>query len=120
MFDCFCFLYIAKIIGKENSVEKQVESARKFSQNVMKKKYTEQAVEYDVLMFDLRFFYNETTVCEAYLPAVYDGKAVFKLVTDDAQTVDCFHAIFQGGAQGSLKTIANVYMLLDLLYQLVL
>ena len=51
MFDCFCFLYIAKIIGEENSVEKQVESARKFSQNVMKKKYTEQAVEYEAEIF---------------------------------------------------------------------
>ena len=46
MFDCFCFLYIAKIIGEENSVEKQVESARKFSQNLMKKKYNQQAAEY--------------------------------------------------------------------------
>ena len=51
MFDCFCFLYIAKIIGEENSVEKQVESARKFRQNVMKKKYAEQAVEYEAEIF---------------------------------------------------------------------
>lgn len=85
---------------------------------MLHKGYTgEQAVEYDVLMFDLRFFYNETIICEAYLPAVYDGKAVFNLVTDDAETVACFDVIFQDGAQGSLKTIANVYMLLDLLYQ---
>ena len=45
MFDCFCFLYIAKINGDENSVDRQVESARNFSGNVMRKKYTEHTVE---------------------------------------------------------------------------
>lgn len=77
----------------------------------------DRAVEYDILMFDLRFFYNETTICEAYLPAIFDGRAIFKSITDDAETVACFDAVFQDGAQGSLKTIANVYMLIDLLYQ---
>ena len=77
----------------------------------------EQAVEYDVLMFDLRFFYNETTICQAYLPAIFDGKAVFKPTTDNTETIACFDRIFQDGVQGSLKTIANVYRMLDLLYQ---
>lgn len=45
MFDCFCFLYIAKINGDDKSVDRQVESARKFSGNVMRKKYTEHTVE---------------------------------------------------------------------------
>ncbi len=77
----------------------------------------DQDVKYDVLMFDLRFFYNETTVCQSYLSAVFDGRAVFKTVTDDKDAIACFDAIFQEGKTGSLKTIANVYLLLDLLYQ---
>lgn len=45
MFDCFCFLYIAKINSDDKSVDRQVESARNFSGNVMRKKYTEHTVE---------------------------------------------------------------------------
>ena len=85
---------------------------------MLHKGYTrEQAVEYDILMFDLRFFYNETTICQAFLPAVFEGKAIFKPTTDNAETIACFDMILQDSIQGSLMTIANVYMMLGLLYQ---
>lgn len=69
------------------------------------------AVVYDVLMFDVRSFYNETEVCRRYLPAVFEGRARFAGVTDDADTVACFDEIVAAG-EPSLAVTAGVYRLL--------
>lgn len=71
----------------------------------------EEAVRYDVLMFDVRSFYNETEVCRRYLPAVFEGRARFVGVTDDADTVSCVDDIVAAG-EPSLAVTAGVYQLL--------
>ena len=38
----------------------------------------DEEAEYDVLMFDVRSFYNETEMCKTLLSAIFDGSAVFK------------------------------------------
>ena len=72
-------------------------------------------VEYDVLMFDVRSFYNETEICKKLLPAIFDGKAVFKAVTSDSEIIRCTDSICADGNQGTMETMAKVYQLIYLL-----
>ena len=77
----------------------------------------EEAVEYSVLMFDLRLFYNKTELCKNLLPAIFEGKAIFCPVTAHKETVDCVNSICNDKDHETLNTAANVYRLLSLLYQ---
>ena len=72
----------------------------------------EEGVEYDVVMFDVRSFYNETPVCKKILPAIFDGRARLEMTTGDPQTVALVDEI-HGAAQPDLQTVGNVYRLLD-------
>lgn len=74
-------------------------------------------VEYDVLMFDIRSFYNETELCKKTLPAVFDGKAVFKTVTSHSETIRCIDFICKDGNHGTLETISKIYQLIDLFFK---
>jgi AraC-like DNA-binding protein len=75
----------------------------------------DESVEYRVMMFDVRYFYNETETCKRLLPAIFDGRAVFRTVTSDAKTVLCYDRIFESSETDSLDTVAGVYTLLFLL-----
>ncbi len=72
-------------------------------------------VSYDVLMFDVRSFYNNSEICNTYLPAIYDGRAKFQLVTSEPETIRCFDKISQSWEKNSLALIADIYRLLYLL-----
>ncbi len=74
-------------------------------------------VSYDVLMFDIRSFYNDTEICKSLLPALYDGRAKIKPLTFDTETARCFTEICGGEDEGSLQTTARIYRLLFLLFE---
>lgn len=78
-------------------------------------KLTSGTVEYDVLMFDVRWFYNETQVCKNSLRSIYDGHAHFHMTTGDGDTVACFDSLFAVCEESSLEAVALVYRLLQLL-----
>lgn len=74
---------------------------------------------YDVLMFDVRSFYNDTEVCKKYLPAIYTGNAKFRKVTNEPALVACMDKIRDTAqyAVGSLEITSDIYRLIHLLYQ---
>ena len=74
-------------------------------------------LEYDVLMFDVRNFYNNTEICQSLLPAVFDGRAKFKAISSDSETIRCFDALCCEGEKSSLAITAEVYQLLDLFFR---
>lgn len=73
------------------------------------------SVEYDVLMFDVRSFYNDAEICKLYLPAIYEGRTKFNSVICDRETVGQFDNIFQKAEEASLGVIADIYDFLDIL-----
>lgn len=75
-----------------------------------------QDVVYDVLMFDVRSFYNDTPICREQLSALFEGKARFQMKTADPETVQCFDAIYAAARTPSLAITADVYRLLGLLF----
>ena len=82
------------------------------------KGYTKsQQVEYDLLMFDIRYFYNETEICKNILPAFFDGTAKLNVITNDLETINSFDAIYNLENKNSLKTTANVYQFLSVLFE---
>ncbi len=74
-------------------------------------------VDYDVLMFDVRSFYNDTEICKTYLPAIFDGRARFKSVMTDSETVDCYDNIIEKATNVSLEVSAEIYRLFYLLFE---
>lgn len=85
---------------------------------VLHEGYTvDESVEYDCLMFDVRYFYNDTEICKRLLPPIFDGRAVFRALASDGETVRCFDTVFADGQKGSLETTARIYELLGLIYR---
>ena len=82
----------------------------------MAKLLTEQA-EYDVLMFDVRRFYNETQTAQALLPGIFDGRAKFQMVSGAPQLIAAFDTLYGCCEEDSLQTLALAYSLLHLLLQ---
>lgn len=74
-------------------------------------------VDYDVIMFDIRSFYNDTELCKTYLPTIYDGRAIFTTVTSEPNTIDCFNEICQNAKNDFLDTTANIYRFIFLLFK---
>ena len=88
------------------------------SPKVMHKGYTlDSDVEYDVLMFDIRSFYNDTEICKNLLPAIFEGRAVFKSVTSNPETVACMDSICSDSEKESLDITSKIYKLLALFYK---
>lgn len=77
----------------------------------------DEAVDYDVLMFDLKAFYNQTQVCNHFLPALFNGSAKFDPVISDPETVACFDQIYNSKDKDSLEMVALVYRLISLLFK---
>ena len=50
-------------------------------------------LEYDVLMFDIRSFCNDSEMCKKYLPPIYNGRAKFNPLITHPDTIACFDAI---------------------------
>lgn len=78
---------------------------------------TDSDVNYDVLMFDIRSFYNDSAVCQTYLPAIYDGRAKFYATTSHPETIACFDEIIAKWNRNSLETTACIYRFLYLLFE---
>lgn len=79
----------------------------------------ETSVEYDVFMFDIRTFYNETDVSKKLFSAVFDGRAHFLHVTDNSEIRDCLDRLSQTKETEleALQRIAGIYQLLYLLFE---
>ena len=77
---------------------------------------TENIADYDVIMFDIRSFYNETDICKTYLPAIYEGRANFEPIITMPKTLQCFDNIFHLSDDNALEITAEVYRLLSLLF----
>ena len=89
-----------------------------FSPRTAHKGYTSNSyVEYDVLMFDVKSFYNETAVCLELLPQIYDGNAKFETVISLKETVACVDQICNNKNLDSLEITSLVYRLLYLFYE---
>ena len=69
---------------------------------------------YDVLMFDVRYFYNDTDVCKRILPAVFEGNAVFDSVTRERDILCCVDRLCNKINPDSLEAVAEIYTLLHL------
>ena len=88
------------------------------SHKMLHKGYTmNESVEYDVLMFDICAFYNDTEICKNLLPAIYDGRASFSNLITDKTTLLCFDDICKKNKECSLETISLVYKLIFLLFE---
>ena len=72
------------------------------------------AVQYDVLMFDVRSFYNDSELCKTYLPAIFEGRAKFRNVINSPETIQCFDSICANWESASLTVTAKIYQLLAL------
>lgn len=89
-----------------------------FTPKIFHAGYTrEETTEYDVLIFDIRMFYNETEPGRNLLPAIFEGKAIFQPVTSHQEIVDCFRQTWETADPETLHTTAGIYKLLSLLYQ---
>lgn len=73
-------------------------------------------VDYDVLMFDIRSFYNDTDICKSILPAVFDGRADFRKVVYAPDAVRCMDTICYNSDE-TFGTIADIYRLLGILFR---
>lgn len=74
-------------------------------------------VNYNVLMFEVRSFYNDTEICKKLLPDLFDGTAKFRLITNNYHTIKAFDEIYSLKDKNSIKTTANIYLLLHLLFE---
>lgn len=78
--------------------------------------YALEDTEYDVLMFDVRNFYNESEICKNFLPAIFEGRACFKLTTDDFDFLKCYDGICLDFTNPTLNTVAEIYRLIFYIY----
>lgn len=78
-------------------------------------KLVSESVEYDVLMFDVRWFYNETEICQKDLRMIFEGRTGFQMTTADGDIRACFDRLFAVCEEPSLEGVALIYQLLHLL-----
>lgn len=77
----------------------------------------DEQLEYDVLMFDVRSFYNESAICQKYLPAIYNSRAKFHALITHPDTVACFDEIIQHPDPDSLELLSFIYRFFFLLFK---
>lgn len=70
-------------------------------------------VEYDVLMFDVRWFYNQTALVRTSLESIFNANARFFMTTDDSLVRDRFDELYGICQTQSLEAVASVYRLLQ-------
>lgn len=78
---------------------------------------SEHVADYDVIMFDIRSYYNETDICKSYLPAIYEGRAKFEPIISLPETLQCFDNIYHSSDENAFEATAEVYRLLSLLFR---
>lgn len=70
---------------------------------------------YDVVMFDLRAYYNDTELCRDYLEPIFDGRAKFQLRINHPEITACFDTMIDPALENSFGLIPVVYQILELL-----
>lgn len=89
-----------------------------FSPKMVHKGFTTDSnVEYDVLMFDIRFFYNETIVCNKNLPLIFNGGAKFENIIYNIETINCVDNICNNQNLDSFEIVSLIYKLMHLLFK---
>lgn len=78
---------------------------------------TDSMVEYDVLMFDVRSFYNDSPLCKMYLPAIFDGRAVLNIDLTHPELLACFDELYANWKENSIAITSKVYWFLYLLLE---
>ena len=76
----------------------------------------EESVSYDVIMFDVRSFYNETDICKNYLPLIFDGRAEFKTVISNPKIISVIDLI-SAGEDNFFTVTAHIYEFFGLLFK---
>ncbi len=74
-------------------------------------------IKYDVVMFDVRSFYNETDICKKLLPAIFEGNAVLNAVTSHPDTVKYIDFLCHNPSSEGLELISCIYQLLNSLFK---
>ena len=77
----------------------------------------EGSVEYDVLMFDVRSYYNETESVRRRLQAVFSGAAKFEYSTCCHEVISCFDEIISFDGEDSFDEVLLVYRFLSMIYK---
>jgi len=72
---------------------------------------------WDVVMFDVRSFYNDTELCRSYLEPLFDGRAKLCMCTGKQEIVDCVDKLVRLVPENDFGVIPTVYQLLDLLFR---
>ncbi len=74
-------------------------------------------VQYDVIMFDVRSFYNDMPLSAKRLEPVFNGNARFDIKTSSPEIIRCCNALIAMDKEDGLLTISLVYSLIHLLYK---
>ncbi len=77
----------------------------------------ERGVSYDVLIFDVRNFYNGAKICRQMLSLLYEGNVLLQNVSDHADVIRCVDALCHHVDQNSLASVAMVYQLLNVIME---
>ncbi len=73
--------------------------------------------EYDVIMFDVRSFYNGTQLSSEYLEPIFSGNAKFEIKTGNSEILRCCKELIRTDQKNSLLTVSIIYKLIGLLFQ---
>lgn len=74
-----------------------------------------ESVVYDVLMFDVRSFYNDTEVAKNLLSLMFEGRFDFVEKTDNAELFSLVDRLCNKTDRDSLGLVSGIYLFLDML-----
>ncbi|MBR2044382.1 MAG: AraC family transcriptional regulator [Clostridia bacterium] len=72
---------------------------------------------WDVLMFDIRYFYNTVPLSCDILPTIFDGRAKFKMTLKSDETAECYQRLIEAANKNTFESVALIYRLIDLLFK---
>lgn len=75
---------------------------------------------YDVVMFDIRAYYNGTDLCRNWLEPIFDGRAKFQLCINQPEVTACFDRMVNPDSETNFGVIPVVYSLLEQLIRFAL
>ncbi len=73
--------------------------------------------QYDVIMFDVRSFYNGTQLSSDFLEPIFSGNAKFDIKTDRSEILRCCNELISTDPSDTLLAMALIYKLISLLYK---
>ncbi len=73
--------------------------------------------QYDVIMFDVRSFYNGTQLSSDFLEPIFNGNTKFDIKTDSAEIISCCNNLISINQNDGLLTMSLIYRLIGLLFQ---